>query len=179
MKTEEQFDQAALECRDIYTRKLGDYGISWRLLRPSSLTDQLYIKAKRIRGLEMGGENLVGDSIKSETMALVNYSIMALIQLEIGVSDTTTDISRERATELYDKYIGEARTLMMRKNHDYGEAWRQMRTSSYTDFILTKLARIKEIEDNNGHVEVSEGVEGNYFDIINYAMFGLIKYNEK
>ena len=162
------------ECRELFAKKLHDYGASWRILRPSSLTDQLFIKAKRIRSLEIKKESLVGEGIRPEFVALINYGIVGLIQTEKGFADTV-DISVEEALELYDRYAHEALELMKRKNHDYDEAWRSMRVSSYTDFILSKLQRIKEIEDLDGKTLVSEGVEGNYMDIINYAVFGAIK----
>ena len=162
------------ECRELFAKKLHDYGASWRILRPSSLTDQLFIKAKRIRSLEIKKESLVGEGIRPEFVALINYGIVGLIQTEKGFADTV-DITVDEALELYDRYANEALELMKRKNHDYDEAWRSMRVSSYTDFILTKLQRIKEIEDLNGRTLVSEGVEGNYMDIINYAVFGAIK----
>lgn len=162
------------ECRELFAKKLHDYGASWRILRPSSLTDQLFIKAKRIRSLEIKKESLVGEGIRPEFVALINYGIVGLIQTEKGFADTV-DITNEEALELYDIHAKEALELMKRKNHDYDEAWRSMRVSSYTDFILTKLQRIKEIEDLNGNTLVSEGVEGNYMDIINYAVFGAIK----
>ena len=162
------------ECRELFAKKLHDYGASWRILRPSSLTDQLFIKAKRIRSLEIKKESLVGEGIRPEFVALINYGIVGLIQTEKGFADTV-DITVDEALELYDRYANEALELMKRKNHDYDEAWRSMRVSSYTDFILTKLQRIKEIEDLNGETLVSEGVEGNYMDIINYAVFGAIK----
>ena len=162
------------ECRELFAKKLHDYGASWRILRPSSLTDQLFIKAKRIRSLEIKKESLVGEGIRPEFVALINYGIVGLIQTEKGFADTV-DITVDEALELYDRYANEALELMKRKNHDYDEAWRSMRVSSYTDFILTTLQRIKEIEDLNGETLVSEGVEGNYMDIINYAVFGAIK----
>lgn len=173
-KTEEQFKRVMDECRTLFAKKLHDYGASWRILRPSSLTDQLFIKAKRIRSLEIKKESLVGEGIRPEFVALINYGIVGLIQTEKGFADTV-DITVDEALELYDRYANEALELMKRKNHDYDEAWRSMRVSSYTDFILTKLQRIKEIEDLNGETLVSEGVEGNYMDIINYAVFGAIK----
>ena len=162
------------ECRDLFAKKLHDYGASWRILRPSSLTDQLFIKAKRIRSLEIKKESKVGEGIRPEFIALINYGIVGLIQTEKGFADTV-DITVEEALSLYDRYANEALELMKRKNHDYDEAWRAMRVSSYTDFILTKLQRIKEIEDLGGATLVSEGVDGNYMDIINYAVFGAIK----
>lgn len=174
MDTNKEFEAIMAECRELFAKKLHDYGASWRILRPSSLTDQLFIKAKRIRSLEIKKESLVGEGIRPEFVALINYGIVGLIQTEKGFADTV-DISVEEALLLYDRYAHEALELMKRKNHDYDEAWRSMRVSSYTDFILTKLQRIKEIEDLDGKTLVSEGVEGNYMDIINYAVFGAIK----
>ena len=154
-KTEEQFAAAIKDCRAIFEAKLADYGASWRIMRPASVTDQLFIKAKRIRTLEMMGEtkSRVGEGIQPEFVAIVNYGIIGLIQLELG----------------------ETTALMYAKNHDYGEAWRSMRVASYTDLILMKLNRVKEIEDHWGRVAVSEGIDANYMDIVNYALFGLIK----
>ena len=174
MDTNKEFEAIMAECRELFAKKLHDYGASWRILRPSSLTDQLFIKAKRIRSLEIKKESLVGEGIRPEFVALINYGIVGVIQTEKGFADTV-DITNEEALQLYDRYANEALELMKRKNHDYDEAWRSMRVSSYTDFILTKLQRIKEIEDLNGETLVSEGVEGNYMDIINYAVFGAIK----
>lgn len=154
--------------------KLHDYNASWRMLRPSSLTDQLLIKARRIRSIEVKGKALVEDDIRSEFVALINYGIVGLIQLEKGFADSV-DISNEEAMTLYDKYAEVALQLMLRKNHDYNEAWRMMRVSSYTDFILTKIERVKEIENLNGGTLVSEGIDANYMDIINYSVFGVIK----
>ena len=165
------------ECRTLFEKKLHDYGASWRILRPSSLTDQLFIKAKRIRSLEIKKESMVGEGIRPEFIALINYGIVGLIQLEKGYVDEV-DIDPEKALTLYDKHAQEALALMLRKNHDYDEAWRSMRVSSYTDFILTKIQRIKEIEDLQGQTLVSEGIDANYMDIINYAVFGVIKLTE-
>ncbi len=172
--TNEEFKQALAQCREIFSKKLYDYKPSWRMLRPSSLTDQLFIKAKRIRTLEMTGETLVGEGILPEFMALINYGIVGLIQLEKGFADKV-DMSNADAMALYDHYAEQCVELMTRKNHDYGEAWRDMRVSSYTDMILTKIERIKEIEDKDGVTTVSEGIGSNYMDIINYATFGVIK----
>lgn len=172
--TNEEFKQALAQCREIFSKKLYDYKPSWRMLRPSSLTDQLFIKAKRIRTLEMTGETLVGEGILPEFMALINYGIVGLIQLEKGFADKV-DMSNADAMALYDHYAEQCVELMTRKNHDYGEAWRDMRVSSYTDMILTKIERIKEIEDKDGVTTVSEGIDSNYMDIINYATFGVIK----
>ena len=179
-KTNAQFEQVIAECRSLFEKKLHDYGASWRILRPQSLTDQLFIKAKRIRSLEIKKESLVGEGIRPEFVALINYGIVGLIQLYNGFSDTV-DITPDEAMVLYDRYAQEALELMKRKNHDYNEAWRGMRVSSYTDFILTKIERIKEIEEieNRGeHLEASEGIDSNYMDIINYAVFGVIKLRE-
>jgi hypothetical protein len=176
-KTENQFRAALAECRTLFAKKLHDYGASWRILRPSSLTDQLFIKAKRIRSLEIKQESLVGEGIRPEFVALINYGIVGLIQLEKGFADTV-DMDNEVAMALYDHYAHEALELMKRKNHDYDEAWRGMRVSSYTDLILTKIERIKEIENLSGKTLVSEGIDANYMDIINYAVFGLIKLGE-
>ena len=173
-KTNAQFEQIIDECRQLFEKKLHDYGASWRILRPESLTDQLFIKAKRIRSLEIKKESLVGDGIRPEFIALINYGIVGLIQLERGFCDTV-DITNDEAMKLYDQHAKEALELMKRKNHDYDEAWRSMRVSSYTDFILTKIERIKEIEDLQGNTLVSEGIDANYMDIINYAVFGAIK----
>ena len=173
-KTEEEFKSVMAECRSLFEKKLHDYGASWRILRPSSLTDQLYIKAKRIRSLEIKKESKVGEGIRPEFIALINYGIVGLIQLDRGYVGEV-DITPDEAMKLYDAHAKEALELMLRKNHDYDEAWRSMRVSSYTDFILTKLQRVKEIEDLNGETIVSEGIGSNYMDIINYAVFGAIK----
>ena len=172
-KTEEQFKSTMSECRNLFMKKLHDYGASWRILRPSSLTDQLFIKAKRIRSIETKGEALVDEGIRPEFVALINYGIIGLIQLEKGYVDSI-DITSDEAMKLYDTHAQQALELMTRKNHDSDEAWR-----SYTDFILTKLQRIKEIEDLNGATLVSEGIDANYMDIINYAVFGVIKLTEQ
>ena len=176
--TEEQFKNVMKECRELFNKKLHDYGASWRLLRPESFTDQLLIKAKRIRSLEIKKKSLVGEGIRPEFIGLINYGIIGLIQLEHGFVDAV-DMTTEEALSLYDKYAKAALELMLKKNHDYDEVWRAMRVSSYMDFILTKLVRIKEIEDINGQTLVSEGIDANYMDIINYAVFGVIKLTEK
>jgi hypothetical protein len=173
-QTDQQFDQVAAICRDIFTKKMKDYGASWRILRPQSVTDQIFIKANRIRSIETKGVSKVNEGIRSELIAIVNYGIIGLIQLELGFSDTD-DLTSERSIALYSKYLLEAKKLMMDKNHDYDEAWRSMRTQSYTDLILTKILRTKQIEDNQGKTLASEGIDANYFDMINYAVFGLIK----
>ncbi len=173
-KTNAQFEAAIGECATLFEQKLHDYRASWRILRPQSLTDQLFIKAKRIRQLELTGESLVGEGIRPEFVALVNYGIVGLIQLEHGFSDTV-DMDNDTALNEYRRYAHEALELMKRKNHDYDEAWRGMRVSSYTDLILTKIERIKEIENLSGKTLVSEGIDANYMDIINYSVFALIK----
>ena len=176
-KTNAQFEKAMAECRALFEKKLHDYKASWRILRPTALTDQLFIKAKRIRSLEIKKESKVGEGIRPEFVALINYGIVGLIQLDNGFADVV-DITNDEAMALYDQYAHEALELMKRKNHDYDEAWRSMRISSYTDFILTKIERIKEIEDLEGATLVSEGIGANYMDIINYAVFGVIKLSE-
>ena len=178
MYTEKQFEEALADCRTLFEKKLHDYGASWRILRATALTDQLFIKAKRIRSLEIKKVSMVGEGILPEFIALVNYGIVGLIQLQKGFADYV-DIDVEEAMELYDKNAREALELMLRKNHDYDEAWRSMRVSSYTDFILTKIQRVKEIEDLQGETLVSEGIDANYMDIINYAVFGVIKLREQ
>lgn len=176
--TRSQFIEVKNKCRDIFVKKMHDYGTSWRIMRPSSLTDQIFIKANRIRTIEETGENRVGDEIASEFVAIINYGIMALIQCNEGTG-TGDDISDAKALELYDKYFDITLNLMLDKNHDYGEAWRQMRVSSFTDIILTKIHRTKQIEDNKGKTIVSEGVENNYMDMVNYSVFALIKLNNR
>ena len=160
-------------CREIFEKKTLDYGLSWRILRPSSLTDQLFIKAQRIRTIQETGKNLVGESFEDAFQAIVNYCIMALIQVRepAGLED---QMQAKDALLRYHEIASEAQALMERKNHDYGEAWRDMRVSSLTDLILSKILRIKQIEDNAGSTQVSEGVEGNYFDMLNYGVFALI-----
>ena len=172
--TNEQFEKVLAVCRDLFSKKLYDYGASWRIMRPQSLTDQIFIKAKRIRTLETGAVNMVGEDINSELIGIVNYGIIALVQLELGYSDVC-DIAPDEAMALYDRKANDALELMKKKNHDYNEAWRGMRTTSYTDLILTKIWRTKQIEELDGATMVSEGVDANYMDMINYAVFGLIK----
>lgn len=176
--TDEQYDEVVARCRQIYVLKMKDYGPSWRIMRPQTVNDQLFIKAKRIREIETTGVNLVGESIEGELMAIVNYAIIGLIQLRQGYADSV-DMVAEKATELYDAYMAEAKALMQRKNHDYGEAWRNMFSSSLTDIILTKINRNKSIAANDNHTLVSEGADGNYFDMLNYAVFYLIQMSEK
>lgn len=172
--TVEEFAAMKGLCRDIFEKKLKDYGTSWRIMRPSSLTDQIFIKARRIRSLEEKGEkaSTVGEGIEPEFIGIVNYCVIALIQLDLGGGDP---IPADEALRLYNEKIDSATALMMNKNHDYDEAWREMRISSFTDIILQKLMRTKEIEDHQGHTLVSEGIDANYMDMINYALFALIK----
>ncbi len=172
-----QFNAALARCREIFVKKLTDYGAAWRIMRPESVTDQIFIKATRIRSLETKKVSKVGEGILPEFIAIVNYGIIGLIQLELGFSDTE-DIDTSRAIELYDKHIAATRDLMIRKNHDYDEAWRGMRVHSYTDIILQKLLRTKQIEDNAGVTLISEGVDANYQDMINYSVFAIIKLTE-
>jgi hypothetical protein len=172
--TNKQFDQVKSTCQDVFMQKMHDYGSAWRILRPASITDQLYIKAQRIRSLQDKGTQKILEGIVPEFIGLVNYSIMGLIQLERGHSDQA-DLNVDKALVLYDQYFEKARSLMNDKNHDYAEAWREMRVSSLADIILMKLLRIKQIENNKGVTVVSEGIDAGYYDIINYAVFALIK----
>jgi hypothetical protein len=171
--TSKQYDEVIETCRSLFINKMKDYGSAWRILRLPSLTDQIFIKAQRIRQLQENTTRKVDEGERSEFIGIINYSIMALIQLEKGVVDTP-DLNANDATELYDKHIGITKSLMEDKNHDYGEAWRDMRISSLTDLILQKLLRVKQIEDNKGKTIVSEGLDANYQDMINYAVFALI-----
>ena len=173
-KTNEEFNIVINRCKDLFRKKLYDYGASWRIMRIPSVTDQIYIKTKRIRSIGEKGEALIDEGIASEFMAIVNYGIIGLIQLELG--PTLDNIcSADEAMALYDKYAKATYDLMVKKNHDYDEAWRGMRVSSYTDIILMKIWRTKQIEKLNGHTLVSEGIDANYQDMINYAIFALIK----
>ena len=169
-----EYDLASAKCKDIFIKKMKDYGCAWRILRLSSLTDQIFIKAQRIRSIEMKGSQKVGEDIRNEFIGIVNYSIIALIQLEKGIAEQP-DVENEEVQALYEKYHTESKELMKSKNHDYGEAWRDMRVSSLTDLILQKLLRVKQIEDNQGKTLISEGIDANYFDMINYSIFALIK----
>ena len=173
-ETKKQFEHVIAVCRDLFAKKLHDYGAAWRIMRPSSVTDQIYIKANRIRSIEVKGVSLIYEGIRPEFIAIVNYGIIGLIQLELGYAEKE-DITEERALELYDTYADKALKLMLAKNHDYDEAWRSMRITSYTDLILMKIYRTKQIESLKGDTLVSEGVDANYMDMINYAVFGLIK----
>jgi hypothetical protein len=176
-KTEQQFETIIGKCRHIFLTKMKDYGSSWRILRIPSLTDQIFIKANRIRSIESKGISKVDEGVIPEYIGIVNYSVMALIQLELGENDNQ-DLSPENAEILYNKHVYSARDLMLNKNHDYDEVWRDMRLSSLTDIILMKLMRIKQIEDNMGKTFISEGIDANYQDIINYSIFALIKLEE-
>lgn len=178
MTTKEEFEKVMALCRELFLKKMHDYGTAWRILRLPSLTDQIYIKANRIRSLQEKGVSMVGEGITPEFIGIINYAIMGLIQLDLGVADGTNeeDLKDEkRVGELYDKYATESLELMLRKNHDYDEAWRAMRISSYADLILMKIFRTKQIEDLGGETLVSEGIAANYMDMLNYSAFALIK----
>ena len=172
--TTQQFEQVMASCRELFAKKLHDYGAAWRIMRPVSVTDQIFIKANRIRSLETKGVSLVGEGIRPEFVAIVNYGIIGLIQLELGYAERD-DMTPEQALCHYDRWANQTLELMLKKNHDYDEAWRGMRISSYTDLILMKLYRTKQIEGLDGKTLVSEGIDANYMDMINYAVFGLIK----
>jgi hypothetical protein len=173
-KTSQQYDKIIEICRSVFEKKMTDYGIAWRILRPSSMTDQIYIKAQRVRSIEDKGVQQVDDDIRSEFIGIINYCSMGLIQLELGPSENE-DLTKEETINKYLHNLQTAKELMMRKNHDYGEAWRNMRISSYTDLILMKLKRTKQIENNAGKTVASEGIDANYLDMINYAVFAMIK----
>ena len=176
--TSKQYDSIIITCRNLFINKMSDYGSAWRILRLPSLTDQIFIKAQRIRGLQQNEVQKIEEDEVSEFIGIINYCIMALIQLEIGVVETP-DLSLDEAIELYDKHAAITKQLMEDKNHDYGEAWRDMRVSSLTDLILQKLLRVKQIEDNAGKTIVSEGIDANYQDMVNYAIFALIHLDEE
>ena len=176
--TSKQYDAVIDTCKSLFIKKMSDYGSAWRILRLPSLTDQIFIKAQRIRGLQQNAVRKVDEGEISEFIGIINYSIMALIQLEKGVVEQS-DLSTEAAIELYEKHVAITKQLMNDKNHDYGEAWRDMRVSSLTDLILQKLLRVKQIENNAGKTLVSEGIDANYQDMINYAVFAMIHLNEK
>ncbi|MEX1192229.1 MAG: DUF1599 domain-containing protein [Brumimicrobium sp.] len=177
-KTVEQYTKVIAKCRGIFEKKTKDYGTAWRILRTSSLTDQIFIKAQRIRTIQETGENKVGENIEDEFVAIVNYCIMAIIQLEQN-DKLNLEIEEKEALQLYDHYSNQALELMEKKNHDYGEAWRDMRVNSLTDLILMKLLRVKQIEDNKGKTLISEGIDANYYDMLNYAVFALIHISNK
>ena len=172
--TPEQFKFIMAKCRELFSNKLQDYGAAWRIMRPSSVTDQIFIKANRIRSIEIKGVTMVDEGIRPEFIGIVNYGIIGLIQLERGYAEKD-DMTEQQALELYDRYAKQALELMKAKNHDYDEAWRSMRISSYTDLILMKIYRTKQIEGHEGATLVSEGIDANYMDMLNYAVFGLIK----
>ena len=172
--TKQQFEHVIAICRDLFAKKLHDYGAAWRIMRPSSVTDQIFIKANRIRSIEIKGVTLVNEGIRPEFIAIVNYGIIGLIQLEQGYAETD-DMTEQQALEQYDKHAKAALELMLAKNHDYDEAWRSMRSTSYTDLILMKIYRTKQIEALSGNTLVSEGIDANYMDMINYSVFALIK----
>ncbi len=172
--TNKQFEEVMQMCREVFEKKLHDYGAAWRIMRPESLTDQIYIKANRIRSIQTKGTKMVNEGELPEFIGIVNYSIVGLIQLEKGAADKQ-DMTPEQAMVEYDKYATKAFELMLRKNHDYDEAWRLMRVSSYTDLILMKIFRTKQIEELSGATLISEGIDANYMDMLNYAVFGLIK----
>jgi len=178
VQTSQQYTKVISAGRDIFSKKTKDYGTAWRILRPASLTDQIFIKAQRIRTLQETGISKVGEEIDDEFRAIVNYCIMALVQLE-QKDNSNLELPAEEALKFYDHYSKEAFELMERKNHDYGEAWRDMRVSSLTDLILMKLLRVKQIEDNLGKTIISEGIDANYFDMLNYAVFALIHLDEQ
>lgn len=174
--TSKQYDAVIEDCRSLFIKKMADYGSAWRILRLPSLTDQIFIKAQRIRQLQENVVRKVDEGEIPEFIGIINYSLMALIQLDLGVSENP-DLSVEEATALYDKHLKITKELMLNKNHDYGEAWRDMRVSSLTDLILQKILRVKQIEDNQGKTLVSEGIDANYQDMINYSVFALIHLN--
>lgn len=176
-KTSKQYDAVIDKCKGLFVKKMKDYGCAWRILRLPSLTDQIYIKAQRIRQLQDNAVRKIDEDEASEFIGIINYSAMALIQLELGVA-IQPDLNPQQAEDLYDKHIKISKRLMSDKNHDYGEAWRDMRVSSLTDLIIQKLLRVKQIEDNNGKTLVSEGIDANYQDMINYAVFALILMEE-
>ena len=178
-KTITQYETAFARCKDVFIKKTKDYGTSWRILRPRSITDQILIKAKRIRNIDETGENKVGDSIESEFIGCVNYGIIAIIQLNLQTQkDIAIELKEKDAIDLYEEQYNIIKNLFVNKNHDYGEAWRDMRVTSFTDLILSKLHRIKQIEENKGQTIISEGIDANYMDIVNYAIFALIKIDE-
>ncbi|TLX71525.1 DUF1599 domain-containing protein [Labilibacter sediminis] len=173
-KTDLQFEHVIDVCKDIFVKKMQDYGTAWRILRPASMTDQIFIKAQRIRSIETKGTSKVDEGIRSEFIGIINYASMAIIQLELGPSDQP-EMDKDEALRLYTENIYKAKNLMSDKNHDYDEAWRSMRVSSFTDLILMKLHRTKQIEDNEGQTIISEGIDANYLDMINYAIFAMIQ----
>ena len=174
-KTLRQYDNVTSKCKSLFEKKLHDYGSAWRILRLSSLTDQIFIKAQRIRSIEQKGCQKIEEGVKHEFIGIVNYAIIGLIQLDFGVSEQPQEMDTNKVMKNFSKHVAIAKELMLAKNHDYGEAWRDMRVSSLTDLILQKLLRVKQIEDNQGSTLISEGVDANYLDMLNYAVFALIK----
>ena len=177
-KTVDQYNQVADKCRDIFIKKTKDYGTAWRILRTSSLTDQIFIKANRVRTIQQTGVNKVGEGIEDEFIGIVNYCVMSLIQIELADADEL-ELEPDYVDSLYSKHLGQTRDLMLKKNHDYGEAWREMRVSSLVDLILMKILRVKQIEDNEGSTIISEGIDANYMDMLNYSMFAMILMMEE
>jgi hypothetical protein len=174
-KTIAEYDSIIKKCKDIFANKMKDYGSAWRILRISSLTDQIFIKAQRIRSIEQKGFQKIEEGTRNEFVGVVNYAVIGLIQLDLGVSEQPEEMDYNKVINNFDKHVTIAKELMLAKNHDYGEAWRDMRISSLTDLILQKLLRVKQIEDNKGTTLISEGVDANYLDMLNYAVFALIK----
>jgi len=174
-----EYDSIIKKCEDIFAKKMKDYGSAWRILRISSLTDQIFIKAQRIRSIEQKGEQKIAEDISNEFVGIVNYAVIGLIQFDLGVSDLAEDLDYNEVMNIFSKQANIAKELMIAKNHDYGEAWRDMRVSSLTDLILQKILRVKQIEDNHGATLISEGVDANYLDMLNYAVFALIKLENK
>ena len=173
-----EYDSIIKKCEDIFAKKMKDYGSAWRILRISSLTDQIFIKAQRIRSIESKGTQKIDEGVINEFIGIVNYSVIGLIQIDLGVSEQPEDLEIEKVMNMFNKHVLSSKDLMVNKNHDYGEAWRDMRVSSLTDLILQKLLRVKQIEDNNGSTIISEGIDANYLDMLNYAVFALIKLNK-
>ena len=170
-----EYDSIIKKCEDIFAKKMKDYGSAWRILRISSLTDQIFIKTQRIRSIEQKGEQKVAEDISNEFVGIVNYAVIGLIQLDLGVSELAEEMDYNEVMNIFSKHVNIAKELMIAKNHDYGEAWRDMRVSSLTDLILQKILRVKQIEYNEGATLISEGVDANYLDMLNYAVFALIK----
>ena len=173
-----EYDSIIKKCEDIFAKKMKDYGSAWRILRISSLTDQIFIKAQRIRSIESKGTQRIDEGVINEFIGIVNYSVIGLIQINLGVSEQPEDIEYDKVMNMFNKHVLSSKDLMINKNHDYGEAWRDMRVSSLTDLILQKLLRVKQIEDNDGNTIMSEGIDANYLDMLNYAVFALIKLNK-
>ena len=173
-----EYDSIIKKCEDIFAKKMKDYGSAWRILRISSLTDQIFIKAQRIRSIESKGTQRIDEGVINEFIGIVNYSIIGLIQIDLGVSEQPEDLEYDKVMNMFNKHVLSSKDLMINKNHDYGEAWGDMRVSSLTDLILQKLLRVKQIEDNDGNTIMSEGIDANYLDMLNYAVFALIKLNK-